>query len=446
MVPSPALDSRRVHSWQDPCLAISCDRAVEKPFAAGRAFVTSNTCAVLERPSTASFRVESLLGEGAAGAVYRVRRDGIVYAMKVPLARPVTDPQMISRLLLEGNILRRFDHPNIVRVYEIGNDPGFPYLLCEYVDGEPLSCVVDRSGAIPWERAFDLCLGVLAGLEVVHQQNIVHRDIKPANILLAANGTPKLADFGIAKAASMGDHTTMDGVILGSPAYMAPEILRGRPATPRSDVYSSAVVLFEMISGATPHPGSCSAEWMMTRLRNPAPALSSRVANVPKSFDALLAIALTNEPSKRFPTAAAFRHAIQETRSRYAREQVRLRLRSTHRTVGGSCPSGPSTTAKLASHRFEHAVETGTRTVVRLPIKPKSGENPNESRALLRTVQLAAILIMGTLLFRILGFDVTAVGLAVGIALLLIRDFWGEGGLALAYLAVVTGVVLNFLR
>lgn len=261
----------------------------------------------------ARFDLERKLGEGGAAEVWRVRRDGQIFALKILHAEVARDRRMVQRLLQEGHILEELQHPNIVRVFEVGREPDCPYLLCEFVDGSSLDELILREGPIAWNRALALAQAVLSALEFAHARQILHRDVKPSNVLVDASGTPHLADFGIAKVESARGRRTTPGVIVGSPAYLAPEIVKGREATPRSDVFSTGVMIFEMLSGQLPFPDDGSSESFLYRLRNRAAKLSTVLDGVPAVLDSLLETALEIDPVNRFPSASTFQRCVQNT-------------------------------------------------------------------------------------------------------------------------------------
>jgi predicted Ser/Thr protein kinase len=206
------------------------------------------------------YRVDAVLGRGGMGAVFRARdlrldRD---VAVKIVRADLVSDPEARARFRREAQIVARLQHPSIVTVFDYGNLPdGAAFLVMEYVRGEDLRHVLRREKTLQKARAIDLISGVALGVEAAHQAGVLHRDLKPENVLLPANGGgPKVLDFGVAKITETGGEgsgtLTQGATIVGTPAYMAPEQLRGDKIDARADVYSLGVMTFEALSGGPP--------------------------------------------------------------------------------------------------------------------------------------------------------------------------------------------------
>jgi serine/threonine-protein kinase len=204
-------------------------------------------------------------------------------AVKTLHAHLAADGAMRRRFEDEGRMAARLAHPNVVQVYDSGEADGVPYLVMELVDGPTLAQRI-AAGPLPPEEARDIALGIAHALAVAHDQGIVHRDIKPANVLLV-DGIAKVADFGIARAVEGLDRDTTT-VILGTPAYVAPEYLAGQPATPRSDVYAAGVVLAEMLTGV--------------RRRD-----ADTQVDVPGPFGDIVTRATSPDPDRRPPDGAA---------------------------------------------------------------------------------------------------------------------------------------------
>jgi serine/threonine protein kinase len=303
-----------------------------------------------------SLKVQALIAGGGLAVVYRVTWEGRDCALKLLQPQMLSSPTTVARFVREGKILRALDHPNVLRIHALGEDPRMPYIICEYLDGGSLAALLRHEGPLPWPRAFEIVLAVLDGLEAAHEHGIIHRDVKPANVLLRSDGAIKLADFGIAKPArTEGGIKTTTGVVLGTPAYMAPELIQGAAATARSDVYCTGLVLFEVLSGQLPFEPDEPADGVLQRLRGePAMLLSAVLENVPARLDELLSIALENTPVKRYPDAAAFRAAVQRTRDELLASRVQLRPTGHRRALDDprtrpTVPYGPPRLAEPGS-------------------------------------------------------------------------------------------------
>jgi serine/threonine-protein kinase len=233
--------------------------------------------------------VERVLGQGAMGVVY-LAEDPLLkrrVAIKVVRAEGEERDHALERFRREAEISAQLNHPNIVTIYDVGEEPGFgPFIAMEYVEGASLSSFI-RDGNLDLETRFGILIQAMRALRTAHRHAIIHRDVKPENILVAEDGRVKLMDFGIAK--TMAPQITNAGEFLGSPAYSAPELLRGQPPTPSSDRYAYAVTAFELLTGQLPHPGTTVAA-VITHVLMEAPVIPPGVApEVAKVFREALA-------------------------------------------------------------------------------------------------------------------------------------------------------------
>src|ERR1017187_8918248 len=205
------------------------------------------------------YRVEGIAGHGGMGAVYRASRDDAEFRQQVAikLVRVAAEsPDTLRRFRQERQILARLSHPNIARLLDGGSTPeGVPYLVMEFIEGEPITAWGDRH-ALGVEERLRLFLRVCEGVEFAHRDLVVHRDLKPANILVTKDGTPKLLDFGIAKLLEPGaenEAATLTGLVM-TPEYASPERVRGEPASTAADVYSLGLILYELLTGKKAQP------------------------------------------------------------------------------------------------------------------------------------------------------------------------------------------------
>jgi eukaryotic-like serine/threonine-protein kinase len=215
------------------------------------------------------YRVDAVIGQGGMGAVFRawdLRLERAV-AIKVVRADLLSDPDSRARFRRESQIVARLQHPAIVTVFDYGTLPdGAAYLVMEFVPGEDLRHLMKREGRLAAARMSALLLGIAAGVESAHKSGIFHRDLKPENILLPESGTgPKVLDFGVAKLTEQsmttdGGTLTVGGTIVGTPAYMAPEQLRGDAVDGRADVFSLGVMAYEMMMARLPYGGGSFIE------------------------------------------------------------------------------------------------------------------------------------------------------------------------------------------
>jgi serine/threonine-protein kinase len=254
------------------------------------------------------YEIIDVLGRGGMGVVYRGidKQIGREVAIKTLTQGFSGDDNMLARFYEEGRRTGRLNHPNIVTVYDLGDDNGTPYIVMERVAGEPLDKLI-RSGSDAQLSMADR-LGVLKevceALGYAHRNNVIHRDVKPANIFVQPDGTAKLLDFGIARLEKReGDQSlTRTGHLIGTVPYMAPERLRNEPIDGRSDIFAVGVVLFQVVAGQLPFTGADNV--LMNKIMNdPHPRLSSLRQNLPPSLEMIVDRALAKSLDERYPTA-----------------------------------------------------------------------------------------------------------------------------------------------
>ncbi len=269
------------------------------------------------------YQVESLLGAGGFGSVFRARHvhtDSVV-ALKVLKAQLGADPQMVERFLREARAAAAVGSDHIVRVLDAGQGPdGTPFLALELLEGVDMKDLAVQQAPLPPMRVVLLCLQVLDGLEAAHKKGIVHRDMKPANAFVVRKvddrGTDKdfvkLLDFGISKMHSEGGSgLTMTGVAMGTPSYMAPEqFFDARSVDARADVYSVAVMMYELLSGRLPLDADSYAGLIVKVRTEQPPHLSQVAANVPKPLADAVMVGLAKEKEQRWGSAKEFANAL----------------------------------------------------------------------------------------------------------------------------------------
>jgi WD40 repeat protein len=246
------------------------------------------------------------LGRGGMGVVYRARQErlGRIVALKMILPTDQGSSEAIGRSVAEARLLARLKHPHIVEIYQVGDHDGRPYLELEYVEGGSLAARLHGS---PWpaRAAAELVRAIATGTGAAHRLGIVHRDLKPSNILLAADGTPKITDFGLAKGMGVETGLTRSETIIGTPAYMAPEQAKGqgRHAGPATDIHALGVILYELITGLPPFRAATALE-TLERIRSAEAVTPSRFEpKLPRDLETICLRCLEKEPHKRFATA-----------------------------------------------------------------------------------------------------------------------------------------------
>jgi len=266
-----------------------------------------------------NYEILDKLGEGGMGEVWRARDERLnrTVAVKLLPADLASDPQRRARFELEAKALGALNHPNIVAIYDVGQDNGRLYIVSEFVDGESLRAVIDQ-GPLPARKLIDYAVQMAEALAAAHVLGIVHRDLKPENVMVTRAGRVKVLDFGLAKqnrAPSDGQSTTIDmdlsqpGAVMGTAGYMSPEQVRGEPADARSDIFSFGCVLYEMISGRRAFHGPSSVETMHAILHQDPPEFESYAA-LPQSLGPIVRRCLEKLPAQRFQSASDLAFAL----------------------------------------------------------------------------------------------------------------------------------------
>ncbi len=253
------------------------------------------------------FRVEHLLGKGGMASVFhavQVRLDRPV-ALKVLNPVLAADEQFFQRFQIEGINAARLDHPNIVPVYEAGEDGGFAFLAMKLVDGETFSAFIRRRGAMTPTDVLPVLVDVAHALDYAHGMGFLHRDVKPANILIDKAGHVYLSDFGLSK--DMGSRgLTGTGQFMGTAEYMAPEQAAGRPLDYRADLYALGCVAFECLTGDPPYLADNALAVMMAHANADIPSATAKNRSLRDEVDVVLRRAMSKEPNDRYTAALAF--------------------------------------------------------------------------------------------------------------------------------------------
>lgn len=248
--------------------------------------------------SIGDYRLLRVLGQGATGTVWEATWEGRRVAIKVLSPTVMADPEFIGRFEREFDVARRFNHPRLVTCQALGQVKDTYYIAMDYLPGGSLRTRLDQ-GRPTVAEAVRYSLQIAQGLEHAHAMGVVHRDLKPDNVMLDADGSLALADFGLARATDS-KTITVTGSVMGTPAYIAPELLCGNKATGASDVYALGIMLFEMLSGRLPFNYSDTMKLLSAHLSESVPPLDSEI---PENLRQLVADLLAKEPLQR-PSAA----------------------------------------------------------------------------------------------------------------------------------------------
>jgi predicted Ser/Thr protein kinase len=267
------------------------------------------------------YRVEAEIGRGAMGVVYRgfdpkIDRSVAIKTISLAGLEGEAEQQYRHRFLQEARAAGRLSHPGIVTIYDAAEDPETrePYIVMEFVHGEPLSKLMSGSNQkLPLRAALQFAEEIAEALDYAHSQGVVHRDIKPANILITPEGHTKIADFGVARLNQ--ELMSQPGQVVGSPAYMSPEQMNGEEADERSDLFSLGVVLYSMITGFRPFQGN-SARTVCFKVMNVEPVpVSTFEHDVPPQLNELISRAIAKDPADRYQSGAAMARAIRSLRT-----------------------------------------------------------------------------------------------------------------------------------
>ncbi len=244
------------------------------------------------------YRIIALLGKGGMGEVYRATdlTLGQSVALKFLPALGAGDPRLLERFHNEVRIARQVSHPNVCRVYDIGEAEGLVYLSMEYVDGEDLSTLLKRIGRLPSEKATEIARKICAGLAAAHDRGVIHRDLKPHNVMLDKRGEVLICDFGLA---ALPEQINPAEFRQGTPAYMAPEQIKGTSVTAQSDVYALGLVLYELYTGKRPYSGKNVQEILVQQEAMAMTSMSSHAQDIEPAVENIIRRCLDPEPTKR---------------------------------------------------------------------------------------------------------------------------------------------------
>jgi serine/threonine-protein kinase len=262
------------------------------------------------------YRLVEEVGQGGMATIFRSVDTQLGRDVAVKLLRPeyLRDRDFSSRFRQEAQNAASLNHPNVVSVFDYGEDPSGPYIVMEFVDGEDLATILRRNGSLPPSQAARIAGAVARALAAAHARGIVHRDVKPGNVLIGRDGRVKVVDFGIARAVAEAQ-MTLPGTTLGSVHYFSPEQARGESATNESDIYALGIVLYEMLTGTRPWEGDSAAAVALARLSGSTPDPALVRPSVPPDVAAITRKALAPLPSDRFASAASMADALETSRT-----------------------------------------------------------------------------------------------------------------------------------
>jgi serine/threonine-protein kinase len=254
---------------------------------------------------SARYRLESKLGSGGMSTVYLAKDETLerLVAVKVLHGEISDQPDQIERFRREARAVAQLSHPNVVAVIDAGEDSSHPYIVFEYVEGETLKQRIDRLKRLPVDEAVAYAIEIGRGLQLAHAHRLVHRDVKPQNVLIDSEGRAKVTDFGIARSLES-DGLTKTGRVLGTTDYVSPEQAMGQDVDARSDIYSLAVLLYEMLTGNVPFEAETLVGVAMKHVNEPMPNVQRRRPEVSSAVAAAIERATDKEPERRYEDMA----------------------------------------------------------------------------------------------------------------------------------------------
>ena len=291
------------------------------PTAAGSNAAAAAVAALPDTDRLGRYQLEREIGRGAMGIVYLGRDTAInrLVAIKaIPLASEFSDAELVearSRFFREAETAGRLNHPNIVTIYDVGEERGLAYIAMEYLKGKHLSDYARADNLLEPRKVLEIIGRTADALGFAHKQQVVHRDIKPANLMYdPSTDVLKITDFGIARLSGAG--STRTGIVLGTPSFMSPEQLEGRTVTGHSDLFSLGVSLFQLLTGQLPFTADSMTGLMQQIAEAPHPPLRAYRPDLPACVESIIDRALAKKPEDRFDTGAQMAAALEDCRSR----------------------------------------------------------------------------------------------------------------------------------
>lgn len=251
------------------------------------------------------YEIIELVGSGGMSEVYKAKCHVLNRYVAIKVLKPEfsQDVNFVTKFRIEAQSAAGLSHPNIVNVYDVGEDNGIYYIVMELVEGITLKEYIEKKGRLMPDEAIKFAIEIAQGLQAAHEHHTIHRDIKPQNIIVAKNGAIKVTDFGIARAASS---NTMTSNAMGSVHYISPEQARGGYSDERSDIYSLGITLFEMLTGHVPFEGDNNVSIALQHIQGEIPSPRSYYEDIPTSLEKIIAKATQKKPERRYLTASAF--------------------------------------------------------------------------------------------------------------------------------------------
>jgi serine/threonine-protein kinase len=298
------------------------------------------------------YELEEAVDHGGMSSVYR-GHDRLLertVALKVLHPHFVDDAEYVERFRREARAVAQLSHPNIVTVIDRGSSDGHQFIVFEFVDGENLKQLLDRSGPLSIDRALELGIQIADALAFAHAHDLVHRDVKPQNVLIDSAGDAKVTDFGIARSLDVERGVTQTGTVLGTSNYLSPEQAAGETVTPATDIYSLGVVLYELLTGEVPFRGDNLVVVAMKHVTEHPPSLLDQRADVPPRLAQAVERALEKDPARRFASMDAFANELRRCRDELGGSETERTLVRGTPVVAGPPPMRPARARHAGGH------------------------------------------------------------------------------------------------
>ncbi|MBO9309817.1 MAG: serine/threonine protein kinase [Chloroflexi bacterium] len=335
------------------------------------------------------YEIIAKLGVGGMATVYRARQASMDrdVAVKVIRADLMEDENLVARFRNEARLIASLQHLHILKVFDYGNQDNILYLVMELLEGGSLGRLLRQSGSLPLKLAVRMLDQISAALDYAHGRGIIHRDLKPDNVLLDQQQNAFLTDFGIAK--MLGDtlNRTRTGMVMGTPAYMAPELWHGQAADARTDVYALGVMLYEMLTGVSPFRAETPYQIMHRHIYEPPPSLRSQGVALPAAVDHVIGRALAKNPNERFFSAGELAAAFREALEGYALSQTPQRTADSTPVDTYVAPTAPPSLPEFSTPSSSQLT------------KPRPAERKRGNNALVLMIGLLVVVIVGVGIF-----------------------------------------------
>jgi len=322
------------------------------------------------------------LGRGAMGVVFHgfdpmIGRDVAVKTLRLSEAGTgLSREELVGRFQTEARAAGLLAHPNIVVVFDAGEEDGLFYITMEFVEGRSLQSLIDAHQPFPVPRVLKLMEQVCSALDFAHQHNVVHRDIKPANLMLTSDDTVKITDFGTAKILQFG--TAQTAHVMGTPSYMSPEQVKGSPVDGRSDIFSLGVILYELMTGEKPFPGE-NITTVMYKIINEEPIPPRSLdSSIHPGLSAVISRALAKDPAARYQSCHELLNALKNYHEMMAPDAtVRMAPISSQLAPGGTRPSAqPPRVAGLPAGGTSQVANSSAQFILPVPVEEEGRKNP----------------------------------------------------------------------